>query len=134
MDTVVKLLALAVALLLVLWPIAMAEAIAWVRRRRAEAIRLQIALTDALDASVGPIIAPVVVPRLRRPWRIEMVVPATRFPVLGRVLATAHQTLDSIGAGQYDIVVSPADRHAHATTPHDWAARARALRGGRAAA
>lgn len=111
MHTAVTLLAFPIALLLVVWPVGLALGVAWVRSRRAEATRLQIALTDALDATVGPIVAPVVRLGLRRSWRIELAVPATRFPVLGRVLAVAHETLsraEGLRPGQYRIVVSPA--------------------------
>jgi hypothetical protein len=135
MHTAVTLLVFAIALLLVVWPVGLALGVAWVRSRRAEAARLQIALTDALDATVGPIVAPVVRPGLRRPWRIELAVPATRFPLLGRVLAVAHETLsraEGLRPGQYRIVVSPAETHSPASVPRGWSGSA--LPGRRAAA
>jgi hypothetical protein len=125
MDIAVKLLAFVVALLLMVWPIALALAAAWARERRAQAARLQVALTDALDATFGPIVAPVVTPSFRRPWRIELAVPAARFSLLGRVLAVAHETLslaEGVHPRQYRIVLSPAENDGQATARHAWGA------------
>jgi len=110
MDTAARLLAAAAALFLVTWPLALAVGVGWLRERRAQAARVQIALTDALDAALGPVLAPVVRPALWGPWRVELVVPAVRLAVLGRALALADPVLAGAGLRRYRIEVAAVDR------------------------
>jgi hypothetical protein len=103
------LLAVVVALLFVLSPVALGVLIGWRRGRRAEATARQIALTDAIDARLGPIVAPVVTKPLWGPWHIRIAAPFAHPATLGRVLALTHETLTALdgGAGpQYRIVLT----------------------------
>jgi hypothetical protein len=81
----------------------------WFKSRHRAAARLQIALTDALDGALGPIVAPVVKTPLLGPRRIEIAVPFGRPLAVGRILAVAQETLASEGmaAGSYRLVLSP---------------------------
>ena len=78
------------------------------RRRRQESIRHQIALTDALDGALGPVVAPVVKRPFLGPWRIEIAAPLVRPATVGRALAVTHQTLvaEGIDPGGYRIVLT----------------------------
>jgi hypothetical protein len=67
-----------------------------VRRRRAA---LQVAVTDALDGELGPVVAPVVWSRGWRAWELRIPIPSERQAIVGRVLAIAHRTLARIEAG-----------------------------------
>lgn len=67
------------------------------RRRREEAIGRQIALTDALDAALGPIVAPVVRRPLWGPWRVELAAPLADPAVLGRILAVTQAVFSAPG-------------------------------------
>ncbi len=68
----------------------------WLERRRREAGELQGTLTGAIDAEVGPIVAPVVKRPFWGPWRIEIAVPLGRADTVGRILARAHKTLSAV--------------------------------------
>jgi hypothetical protein len=59
----------------------------WCRRRRQTAIERQIALTDALDGQLGPIVAPVVKKPLFGPWEIQIAVPFLRAASVARILS-----------------------------------------------
>jgi hypothetical protein len=81
----------------------------WFRTRRQEAVWRQIALTEALDGQLGPIVSPVVKRPLLGPWRIEIAVPLAQSATVGRVLAVAHETLsvrEGMSPSQYRIVLS----------------------------
>jgi len=82
----------------------------WLRRRRQEIIRRQIALTDAIDGQLGPIVAPVVKKPFLGSWQIRIAVPINRPAAIGRILAVAHGVLsDSEGMDpdSYRIVLTP---------------------------
>jgi hypothetical protein len=68
----------------------------WLERRRRETGELQGTLTGAIDAEVGPIVAPVVKRPFWGPWRIEIAVPLGRADTVGRILARAHKTLSAV--------------------------------------
>jgi hypothetical protein len=61
------------------------------RRRRAA---LQVAVTDALDRELGPVVAPVVGGRRWRTRELRISLPLERAAIAGRVLAIAHRALD----------------------------------------
>ena len=64
------------------------------KRQRAEISR-QIALTDALHARLGAVVAPVV--RLRnRVWQVSVAVPLDQPAVTAQVLATANEMFGSV--------------------------------------
>lgn len=82
----------------------------WLRNRREETIRRQIALTDAIDAELGAIVAPVVRKPLWGPWQIRIAVPFTRPAAVGRILAVAHEVLsaaDRLDPGRCEIILTP---------------------------
>jgi hypothetical protein len=68
-----------------------------VRERRQEAVRRQIALTDALDSALGPVVAPIVTKPLFAPWRVEIAVPLSHPVMVGRLLGIAHCSLSAGG-------------------------------------
>jgi len=70
-------------------------------RRRGEILR-QIALTDALHARLGALVAPVV-RRRGRAWRVTVAVPLERPTVVATVLATVE---DVLGRAGYQLVLS----------------------------
>jgi hypothetical protein len=72
------------------------------RRRRADEIRQQIALTDALHARLGAQVAPVV-RRRQRGWRVVVAVPVERPAVVAAVLEAVDQ---AFGRGRYEVVLS----------------------------
>lgn len=82
----------------------------WLRKRRAEEVRRQIALTDAIDSELGSIVAPVVSKPLWGPWRVHIAVPFARPMAVGRILRVAHEVFtigDGMGPEHYEIVVTP---------------------------
>ena len=111
METALKLLSVAVVPLLVfLWiggPILLTD---WSRGRREETIRLQIALTDAIDAELGSIVSPVVKKPLWGPWQILIAIPLARPAAVGKILALAHEVFsvtEGMTVDQYEILLTP---------------------------
>lgn len=82
------------------------ELAAWRDRRRQAAIARQIALTDAIAAELGAIVAPVVKPALWGPSKVRIPVPLSRPLTVARVLAIAHRVLARIPDG-YELVLVP---------------------------
>ena len=85
------------------------------QRRQAEVLR-QIALTDALHARVGAVVAPVVRWR-HRAWHVAVAVPFERPAIVAAVLATVQETF---GRVRYEVVLNrqaPAAPPAHAPRP-----------------
>jgi len=82
------------------------ELAAWRDRRRQAAIARQIALTDAIAAELGAIVAPVVKPALWGPSKVRIPVPLSRPLTVARVLAIAHRVLARIPDG-YEMVLVP---------------------------
>jgi hypothetical protein len=81
----------------------------WLERRHRETGELQGTLTGAIDAAVGPIVAPVVKRPFWGPWRIEIAVPLGRPDTVGRILASAHETLSAVEGmrpGAYRLVLA----------------------------
>jgi len=97
METTLNLAWAVIALLVVLGFIGSAILPGWLRRRRSESARRQILLTDALDAELGPIVAPVVTRPFWGPWRIEIAAPLARPITVGRILAVTRRALGSDG-------------------------------------
>jgi hypothetical protein len=97
METALNFAWAVIALLVVLGFVGSAILPGWLRRRRDESARRQIVLTDALDAVLGPIVAPVVTWPLRGPWRIEIAAPLARPITVGRILAVTRRALGSDG-------------------------------------
>ncbi len=80
---------------------------AWRDRRREAIIARQVRLTDAIADEVGPIVAPLVAKPLGGPWRVEIKVPVGRPNVVSRIVGIAHETLTRVGAGRYELVLTP---------------------------
>ena len=97
METALNFVWAALALLFVLGFVVSAILPGWLRRRRGESARRQIVLTDALDAELGPIVAPVVTRPFWGPWRIEIAAPLGRPVTVGRILAVTRRALGSDG-------------------------------------
>jgi hypothetical protein len=97
METSLNFVWAVIALLVVLGFVGSAILPGWLRRRRSESARRQIVLTDALDAELGPIVAPVVIRPLLGPWRIEITAPLARPVTVGRILAVTRRALGSDG-------------------------------------
>jgi hypothetical protein len=97
METTLNFAWALIALLVVLGFVGSAVLPGWLRRRRDESARRQIVLTDALDAELGPIVAPVVTWPFWGPWRIEIAAPLARPNTVGRILAVTRRALGSDG-------------------------------------
>jgi hypothetical protein len=80
---------------------------AWRDHRREAMIARQIRLTDAIADELGPIVAPLVAKPLGGPWRVEIQVPIGRPATVSRIVAIAHDTLTRVGAGRYELVLTP---------------------------
>ena len=81
----------------------------WARERRRTVIERQIALTDALDGQLGPIVAPVVTKPVFGPWEIQIAVPYLRSAVLARILSVVDDIFAGVEGGggpSYRIVLS----------------------------
>jgi len=85
--------ALFVSLYALLWVGLPACLASWVRGRRGDIARRQIALTDALHGRLGPIVSPVVRKPLRGPWEILIAVPASRPLAAGPILRVVREVL-----------------------------------------
>ncbi len=80
----------------------------WYRKRKMETVACQIALTDALDAQFGPLVAPVVRQALWGPWDIRIAVPLLRPATLAGIVAAVEAAFTSShGARAYRLVLHP---------------------------
>jgi hypothetical protein len=77
----------------------------WRERRRHAAIARQVALTDAIAAELGGIVAPLVEPSLWGPWRVHIAVPFSRPFLVGRIVAIANRVLARV-PGRHAIVLT----------------------------
>ncbi len=96
------------ALLWIGLPIALS---AWFRRRREEAIKRQIALTDAIHWQIGAVVSPVVENPLWGPWRIRIAAPLGQPAVVGTILAVTQAVLsagEATDSNRYRIILTPA--------------------------
>ena len=122
MGSVQTLLGMAVvSLLAFLWIGAPILLTTWLRKRREEATRWQIALTDAIDGQFGMIVAQVVTQSLFGPLQVRLAVPFTRPFAAGRILAVAQQalsTVERVSPRPYQIVLTPELEPARPTGGH----------------
>ena len=94
-----------VSLYMVLWlglPMILTD---WHRRRRARTMQRQIALTDAIDAEFGTMVAPQVEKPLRGPWQVRIAVPFGRPAVTAGILAATHRVFPA--DEQYQVILTP---------------------------
>jgi hypothetical protein len=83
--------------------IALLQTVEWRQARVQAEIARQIALTDALHARLGALVAPVV--RWRgRVWQVSVAVPAEEPAVVGAVLATTDEVF---GRAPYELRLRP---------------------------
>ena len=104
-----------VALLPIGSVVGLLELVTWRERRRQAAVARQIALTDAIAAELGAIVAPVVKKPLFGPWQIQIAVPFTRPTTVGTILSIADRVLsfaDRMCPGRHQIVLTPQDEPA----------------------
>jgi hypothetical protein len=81
----------------------------WSRKRRQQEIARQIALTDALDAELGPIVAPIVRKPLVGSWEIHLTIPIDQTGTAARVLSVVDcvfADVDGAGAPPYRIFLT----------------------------
>lgn len=103
------LLGAVVPLYVFLWigiPIVLAD---WLRKRRQETVKRQVALTEAIDGRLGAVVAPVVKKPLWGPWQVRLAVPFTQPAVVGRILAVVDEMLsasDPMLPDQYRIILT----------------------------
>jgi len=72
----------------------------WSRKRRQAAIGRQLALTDALDEQLGPIVSPVVKEPVFGPWEIRIAVPFHRSATVAGILSVVDEVFQDVeGAG-----------------------------------
>ena len=102
LNGVIALLTMLVPLIVVGLLLELAD---WRDRRRDVAIARQIALTDAISAELGGIVAPLVEPSLRGPWRVHIAVPFSRPLLVGRIVAIANRVLARV-PGRHAIVLT----------------------------
>jgi hypothetical protein len=91
----------------------------WLRRRREEATRRQIAITDAIDRQFGPIVSPVVKNPLRGPWQVQIAVPIMRPGAVGLILQLVDEVFtksNDMGVDRYRIVLTPTPDGIHQET------------------
>jgi len=81
----------------------------WSRKRRQTAIERQIALTDALDGQLGPIVAPVVKKPLFGLWEIQIAVPVLWSAAVPRILSVVDNVFSGVegtGSRSYRIFLN----------------------------
>ncbi len=92
------------AVLWILGPIVLTD---WLRHRREDVRRRQIALTDAIHGQLGPVVSPEVRKALWGPWQIHMALPFTQPAEVGRILTAVDGILSATGeTDQYQIVLT----------------------------
>jgi len=105
MVTVAAVFATMLAPILVI--VALLSLAAWRDRAREAATARQIRLTDVIAHELGAIVAPVVTKPLWGPWKVQIAVPFRRPSTVARVLSIAHQALERMTSGRYEIVLTP---------------------------
>ena len=82
----------------------------WLQKRHRETARRQIAITEALDAEFGQMVAPVVTKPIGRAWRIEISIPLGRTDAAGHIVETVDHVLsvmDGVAPSRYRILLTP---------------------------
>ena len=80
---------------------------AWIQRARAEAVALQVAVSDAIDHEFGSIVAPRVKRRLWGPWEIIIAVPFERHDVIGKMFTLAYRASSLSNPDRFRLVLTP---------------------------
>lgn len=96
------------------------------RQRQEQAVERQIALTDALDAKLGPIVSPVVTRPMRGPWEICIGVPFLQPVAVATVVAVVDDlfsTAEPADSRSYRLVLRALDSSEEDRAPTSrWAA------------
>jgi hypothetical protein len=87
--------------------VALLELAGWWERRVEAAIARQIALTDAIGAELGAVVAPFVARPVGRPWQVRIAVPFSRPALITRILTITQRVLDRTCANGYEVVLTP---------------------------
>lgn len=101
-----------VVLLPVALVIALLKVVAWRQQRRLAEIARQIAVTDAIHAELGAVVAPTV-RRLWHGWRLAIPVPFDDLGTVTRVVEAASRAFDAAERatpGRFELVLSPQER------------------------
>lgn len=85
----------------------------WRDRLREATFARQIRLTDAIDAELGLVTAPIVTKRLGRPWQVEMAVSFSRPASVVKLIGIVHRVLPE----PYELVLTPQEEVSR-ITPH----------------
>jgi hypothetical protein len=81
----------------------------WSRKRREAATWCQIAITDAIDNQIGPIVSPVVRKPMWGPWQVQIAVPIMPPGAVERILQLVDDVLttsDPVAVEGYRIVLT----------------------------
>jgi hypothetical protein len=100
----------AVVILVALPAVALAALLALitrVQRSRTRVIEQQIALTDAIHAELGAVVAPVVVKPIFGPWRVMFAVPFGRPALVEQLIVITSRVLASVSPAGIRIVLTP---------------------------
>jgi len=94
----------------------------WRTRARQRRLVRQVLVTEAIDAELGAIVAPVIKRRFARGWRLEVAVPFDEPALVGQVVALAHAAMQRTDphASPPQIVLTaqtPEVGRAHAAAP-----------------
>ncbi len=101
---------LAVLILVTLPVLALGALLALVtrwQRSRAHVIEQQIALTDAIHAELGAVVAPVVAKPVFGPWRVTFAVPFARPALVEQLIVITSRVLASVSPAGVRIVLTP---------------------------
>jgi hypothetical protein len=106
-----------VTALVVLLPVALIVTLLKIidRRRawRLAEVGRQIAVTDAIHAELGAVVAPIVRRRSGNRWRLEIAVPFHNLEMVTRVVESASRAFDvdeRAEPGRFELVLSPQER------------------------
>ena len=97
------LLGLLLAAAPVLLVIGLLQLAGWRDRVREATFARQVRLTDAIDAELGLVTAPIVTKRLGHPWQVEMAVSFSRPASVVKLIGIVHRVLPE----PYELVLTP---------------------------
>jgi hypothetical protein len=91
---------------------------AWIQRARAEAVALQVAVSDAIDREFGSIVAPRVKRWLWGPWEIIIAVPFERYDMIGKMFTLAYRASSLSNPDRFRFVLTPRDASSSCAGSH----------------
>jgi hypothetical protein len=111
-ELVQNVLTALVVLLPVAFVVALLKIVTWRQQWRLAEIARQIAVTDAIHAELGAVVAPTV-RRLWNGWRLAIPVPFDDLGTVTRVVESASRAFDAAERptpGRFELVLSPQER------------------------